>query len=129
MGGDLQTLKRLAQRRFPGAGGKGFRTRQPEKERAGWDISTWSSGTTTQTGVLHHPGFLPAQPPTRWRDQGFATFPVSMLPYDDMLKNWRAFNYVFLVVYPPDKENDVLNALGPLADENDQPTGLRTNAP
>ena len=36
-----------------------------------------------------------------------------------MEKNWRAFNYVFIVVYPPEKENDVLNALGPLENENE----------
>jgi len=34
-----------------------------------------------------------------------------------MLKNWRAFNSIFIVIYPPEYENDVLNALGPLADE------------
>lgn len=30
---------------------------------------------------------------------------------------WRAFNNVFIVVYPPGYENDVNNALGTLADE------------
>jgi tetratricopeptide (TPR) repeat protein len=34
-----------------------------------------------------------------------------------MEKNWRAFNFVFIVVYPAGKQNDVLNALGSLADE------------
>ena len=34
-----------------------------------------------------------------------------------MSANWRAFNNVFLVVFPKDKTNDVLNALGSLVDE------------
>jgi hypothetical protein len=32
------------------------------------------------------------------------------------IEGWRAFNYVFVVVYPVDKENEVLALLGPLAD-------------
>lgn len=30
---------------------------------------------------------------------------------------WRSFNYLFMVVYPADREADVLTALGPWADE------------
>jgi Peptidase_C39 like family len=39
------------------------------------------------------------------------------IPYSEFINQWRDFNYIFLVVYPPEKENDVLNAIGPLADE------------
>ena len=41
-------------------------------------------------------------------------YPVS---YAEMMEGWRAFNYVFLVVYPAEKEADVMRLLGPLADE------------
>jgi len=34
------------------------------------------------------------------------------------IEGWRAFDYVFIVVYPMDKQNDVMSLLGPLADEN-----------
>jgi tetratricopeptide (TPR) repeat protein len=46
-------------------------------------------------------------------------FPVD---YDTLLTNWRAFNFVYIVVFPPDREQDVLSVLGPNADEgyNDQ---------
>jgi hypothetical protein len=37
--------------------------------------------------------------------------------YDDLMKYWRDFNYVYLVVYPPDREAEVLRLLGPNADE------------
>jgi hypothetical protein len=40
-----------------------------------------------------------------------------LVPYGEMEEGWRAFNYVFLVVYSPDKEADLLRLLGPLADE------------
>ena len=43
--------------------------------------------------------------------------PNSEVSYEDMSHFWRAFNNVFIVVYPPGYENDVNNALGTLADE------------
>ncbi len=37
--------------------------------------------------------------------------------YQDMITGWRAFVYTFLVVYPPQRESEVLSLLGPYADE------------
>ena len=37
-------------------------------------------------------------------------------PYDELLPEWRSFNYTYIVAYPPHKENDVLNILGVDAD-------------
>jgi len=42
-----------------------------------------------------------------------ADYPVA---YDDLLWQWRSFNYTFLVVYPPERESAVMAALGPYAD-------------
>jgi tetratricopeptide (TPR) repeat protein len=39
------------------------------------------------------------------------------IPYSEFIDQWRDFDYIFLVVYPPEKQNDVLNAIGILADE------------
>ena len=36
--------------------------------------------------------------------------------YEDFRVGWRAFNYIFMVVYPPDRENEVFNLLGPWLD-------------
>ena len=36
--------------------------------------------------------------------------------YNKLDQDWRSFNFVFIVVYPPEKENEVLNILGPLCD-------------
>ncbi len=37
--------------------------------------------------------------------------------YEDMITGWRSFTYTYLVVYPPDREGDVLALLGAYADE------------
>jgi tetratricopeptide (TPR) repeat protein len=37
--------------------------------------------------------------------------------YEKIERHWRAFNYVYLVVYPPDREQEVLTILGPHVDE------------
>jgi tetratricopeptide (TPR) repeat protein len=45
---------------------------------------------------------------------GGPNLPVS---YEQLEENWRAFNYTFLVPYPPDREEEVLRLLGEHADE------------
>jgi tetratricopeptide (TPR) repeat protein len=39
------------------------------------------------------------------------------LSYDKMVGDWRSFDYVFLIVYPKDKKNDLFTVLGSYADE------------
>jgi hypothetical protein len=36
--------------------------------------------------------------------------------YDTYMEGWRSFNYLFMVIYPPDREVDVTQLLGPWAD-------------
>jgi len=43
--------------------------------------------------------------------------PNLRVAYDVMEKQWRAFNFVFIVIFPPEHEAQVMNLLGPLADE------------
>ena len=38
--------------------------------------------------------------------------------YIDVDEDWRAFNRLFIVIYPPQEEARVMEILGPLADEN-----------
>ncbi len=40
------------------------------------------------------------------------------VPYDEFDSTWQPFNRIFIVVYPPDRENDVVRILGDLADIN-----------
>lgn len=43
--------------------------------------------------------------------------PDTPYPYDSLEGEWRAFNDVYLVIYPPEKETRVLEILGSQADE------------
>jgi hypothetical protein len=43
--------------------------------------------------------------------------PDYQVPYDVLVSNWRAFNNTYLIIYPPDQEAEVLQLLGPDADE------------
>jgi len=38
------------------------------------------------------------------------------VPYEEFMRGWRSFNYIFLVVYPLELEGDVLTTLGGWAD-------------
>jgi hypothetical protein len=44
--------------------------------------------------------------------------PDNLLPYEEVATRWwRDFNYVYLVIYPAEREGEVLDILGPQADE------------
>ena len=38
-------------------------------------------------------------------------------PYDDLIEYWGNFNYTYLVIFPPDREAEVMTLLGSQADE------------
>lgn len=42
-------------------------------------------------------------------------YPVA---YDTFIGEWRAFNFIFVIIHPYDKEEEVMRLLGPLANEN-----------
>lgn len=43
--------------------------------------------------------------------------PDHQVSYTDFIEGWRSFNYIFLVVYPWDREQEVIDLLGFWADE------------
>lgn len=118
MGGDIATIKRLLNAGFPVLVEKGFEPGDLKKE--GWmgHFNLVIGYNDEARSFITQDSYLLSHPPGGSEIKDMETFPGFTVPYDDMEKNWRAFNYVFLVVYPPDKENDVLNALGPLMEEN-----------
>jgi tetratricopeptide (TPR) repeat protein len=113
MGGDLYTLKALIAAGFPVLVEKGFEPENLAKE--GWmghynlviGYDDTEEVFTTQDSYLLAP----------LKSEERASAPGFKVTYNDMISNWRAFNNVFIVVYAPEKENDVLNVLGSLADE------------
>jgi len=99
-GGDLTTLKRLIAAGFPVIIEKGF-------EGAGFD------------GWMGHYELLNSYDDKRERflAQDSYIMPNLPVPYEDVETYWQQFNYTFIVVYPPDKESELFEVLGPLADE------------
>ncbi len=43
--------------------------------------------------------------------------PDHEMPYEDILAGWRAFDYLYIVIYPPERETEVKAILGPRWDE------------
>jgi hypothetical protein len=41
------------------------------------------------------------------------------VPYDEVESRWRDFNFVYVLVYPPERETELLAILGPQADPDD----------
>ena len=43
--------------------------------------------------------------------------PDQVMEYDELISYWRAFNFTYLVIYPPEREEEVLTILGSQFDE------------
>ncbi|HZW03577.1 MAG TPA: C39 family peptidase [Anaerolineaceae bacterium] len=100
VGGDLETLKRLIAAGFPVIIERGF---------DGYDDEGWMGHYELITGY--------DDSYQKVITQDVLIMPDFPLPYTELTEYWRAFNYVFVVVYPPEREADLMQALGPLADE------------
>lgn len=100
VGGDLDLLKTLIAEGFPVTIEKGF-------EGAGFD------------GWMGHYEVLTGYDDGRQRFTAQDSYIMPDLPvtYRDVENYWRNFNYTLLVIYPPDREAELLSILGPLADE------------
>jgi len=100
IGGDLDLLRRLIAAGYPVLIEKGF-------EGPGFD------------GWMGHYELLTGYDDARQRftAQDSYILPDLPVPYDQVESYWRHFNYTFLVIYPPEDEAQVLELLGPLADE------------
>lgn len=104
VGGDLDILKRLIAAGFPVVVEKG-----PHFRDIHYQV-TWMGHYQTLTGYNDQGDYFIAQ------DSYIE--PDYHQPYDEFINEWRSFNYTYLVVYPTEKENDVLNLLGKDADES-----------
>jgi hypothetical protein len=102
VGGNLDRLKSFLAAGFPVMVEKGF-----ELEGAAFD------------GWMGHYELITGYDDSRSRVIAQDSYISSDLPvgYDELESNWRAFNYTYLVIYPPDREGEVLGLLGADADE------------
>jgi hypothetical protein len=100
VGGDLDMLKRLVAGGFPVIIEKGF---QPPKEDWMGHFELVNGYDDNRERFITQDSYI------------MADFP---LPYKEIESAWwRDFNYVYLVIYPPEREAEVLSILGPQADE------------
>lgn len=102
--GDLDTLKRFIAAGYPVLVEKGFDCNLKER-CSGWfgHYSVASGYDDTRQMFTFQDTFLG---------------PGLTLSYDEVLKNWRAFNYLYLVIFPADPKRDaeVSALLGPARD-------------
>jgi len=116
-GGDLQTIKILLNAGFPVMIEKSFEPYTMRNE--GWmghynlvvGYDDEKQILTVQDSYLLSYTPWGAEIPQDLMDS-FIGFDFS---YSELEQAWRSFNFAFIVVYPPERENDVLNALGLLA--------------
>jgi len=103
VGGDFETLKRLIANGYPVLIEKG-----PQFRDINYHI-TWMGHYQVLTGYNDQEGYFIAQDPYIE-----ANYKQS---YNELLGEWRSFNYLYIVAFPQEERNDVLNLLGADADE------------
>jgi hypothetical protein len=99
-GGDLDLLRRLIAAGFPVVVEKGFE---------GYGFEGWMGHYAVITGYDDVRQRVNTQDSYIGDD-----FPF---PYEDLVKYWRHFNFVYLVIYPPEREAELMALLGSQADE------------
>jgi hypothetical protein len=109
-GGDLDMLKRLVAGGFPVVAEKGIYETDINGKYSWMGHYAFVTGydETTQE-IIYQDSYQP--------DAAKNPGPNRRIKYSTFLEGWRAFNYIFVVVYPTGKEGQVLNLLGPFADE------------
>ena len=105
-GGDIDMLKRLISAGFPVVAEKGYYERD----------------YTGKMGWMGHYQFITGYDDTKnviISQDTYLDGPNFPILYEDFMNGWRSFNYVFVVVYPSDRESEVMDLLGPLATADD----------
>ncbi len=100
VGGDLELLKRFIAAGFPVIVEKGFDV--PKKG--------WMGHYQLISGYDDEKEHFIAQ-------DSYEGGPNLRVPYEKLEYYWRHFNYIYIVIYPPDRESEVFSILGPHADE------------
>ena len=103
VGGDLDLIKRFLAAGFPVLVEKGAYLRDLT------GVVSWMGHFQVVTGYDEAGGYFIAQ-------DSFVK-PDHQVPYDQMIEGWRAFNYTYLVIFPPEKGAQVASLLGSDVDE------------
>lgn len=100
VGGDIDTLRRLLAAGFPVAVEEGFTM----AESYWFNDDRWSGHYLLLTGY--------DDASQRFTAQDVFVGPNLSVHYQSLDKNWRAFNRVYILVYPPDQRERVQQVLG-----------------
>jgi len=100
-GGDLEMIKKFIAAGFPVLIERGFLEEVPEKMWMGHYNVLGAYNDNNETFLV----------------QDAYGGPNVSYSYERIGRHWRAFNYVYIVIYPPSREMEVLHILGPHADE------------
>jgi len=103
LGGDLDLIKRFLAAGYPVLVEKGTYLHDLS------GVVSWMGHYQVITGYDEPGGYFITQDSFVGADHH--------VKYQDMLDSWRAFNYTYLIIYPTDRQADVLGLLGPDADE------------
>jgi hypothetical protein len=111
-GGDIDMLKRMVSAGFPVVVEKGI-YEVDVNGHMGWmgHYAFVTGYDDTKQEIIYQDTYQP-EPKAN-------PGPNRHIKYSTFVEGWRAFNYVFVVVYPREKETQVMALLGPLANEND----------
>lgn len=104
VGGDLDTLRRFISAGYPVLVEKG----EVLHGEYGPGSTGWLGHYMLFTGYDDTRRVLIAQDSLIGPDQSYS--------YDSLQVDWRPFNYVYMVIYPPDREEEVMALLGDQAD-------------
>jgi len=115
VGGDLDLIKRFLAAGYPVLAEKGTYLHDLT------GVVSWMGHYQDITGYDDAGGYFIVQDSFVGADH--------KVPYEDMLRGWRAFNYTYLIIYPKDHETQVMSLLGADADEtaNYQNTALKAS--
>lgn len=100
VGGEITLLKRFLAAGFPVIIEKGFEGR---------DFDGWMGHYVLVTG------YSDSNQQFIFQDSYYG--PDQVMGYEDFESYWRAFNFTYLVVYPSENKDEVMEILGPQADE------------
>ena len=105
IGGDENLIKRLLAAGFPVIAEKGYYERDANGKISWLGHYLFTTGYDDARG-----GFIV-------QDAYLKPGKDLLSKYEDYLNGWRAFDYLFFVIYPADRENEVMTLLGPWSDE------------
>ncbi len=113
-GGTVDLLKQLIAADFPVITEKGiYQTLPPEYTMQWAGHYAFTTGYDDTTGEFIYQDSYTPNENIPYEQQGKNI----RMSYEEYTEGWRAFNYVFIIVYPPEREAQLLQVLGPWADE------------